>query len=318
MMKTHMVKKILSLDGGGIKGVFIASLLAEIEEKRNLKICDYFDLIAGTSTGGIIAAALALGMSARTVEKLYTTHAKDIFPQKSWRCLFRIWGGKYSSKPLESCLKEQFGSLKISNCKTRLLIPSFNLSTCKPQVFKTSHSPDLEFDYQKNITEVLMNTTAAPTFLNPNRTSKGVYVDGGIGANNPSGIAVVEGLTRCGWKASDIRLFSIGCTKDLGNVTTGKEKMGFLNVARLIDSFMAAESEYSSNIAKLFIGGSNYLRINPIVPSKVTSLDKSDSKSIDHLKQLGFHEAKKHMKEITEIFLQEKKGVFVPSHKEEL
>lgn len=102
MMKTHMVKKILSLDGGGIKGVFIASLLAEIEEKRNLKICDYFDLIAGTSTGGIIAAALALGMSARTVEKLYTTHAKDIFPQKSWRGLFRIWGGKYSSKPLES------------------------------------------------------------------------------------------------------------------------------------------------------------------------------------------------------------------------
>lgn len=309
-----MTRNILSLDGGGIKGVFIASLLAEIEEKRNIKICDYFDLIAGTSTGGIIAAALALGISAREIEELYIHHAKDIFPRKKWRNVFRIWGGMYKSKPLVQSLEDKFGSLKIGNCKTRLVIPSFNLSTCKPQVFKTSHSPDLEYDYRKRITEILMNTTAAPTYFKPNITYRGVYVDGGIGANNPSSIAVVEGITRCGWKASDIRLLSIGCTKDMGNVSTGKEKMGIGDILKLINIYMEAESEYSSNMAQLILGKNNCMRINPVIPKNITALDNSDSGSITYLKRRGMDVAQNKLEEITKMFLRQRKEEFVPSH----
>lgn len=192
-----MKRKILCLDGGGIKGLFTAQFLAEIEGKLGLSIVEYFDMIVGTSTGGIIAAALALGMPAKTICELYTCHAKEIFPPSNrlLRSLRRIAGAKFENNALKKRLFHVFGSKTIGSCKTRLLIPSYNLTTGKVQVFKTAHSPDLYYDKERRIIDILLSTTAAPTFLPTYNSETGTYIDGGIGATNPTFIGIVEAVT---------------------------------------------------------------------------------------------------------------------------
>lgn len=306
------MKKILSIDGGGMKGLFSATLLAEIEKKANVRICDYFDLIAGTSTGAIIAAALALGMPAGKIQTLYLEKAKVIFPSRKWKLLRQIAGGKYSGSALKSVLTEEFGDKKIGDCMTRVLIPAFNITTYHPQVFKTSHAPDLIYDYEKNVWSVLMATTAAPTYFEPYKTEWGAYIDGGIGANNPSALAVVEAVSKLGWEREAIRLLSIGCTPKAVNHTTGEERMGAVNVGKLINLFMDGESQYSNNIAKFLLGQEQIMRISPNISTKRAALDSSDGLALEKLVSAGLETAQNEMEKIRRMFLQEKKEEFVP------
>ncbi len=299
-----MKRKILCIDGGGIKGIYPAQFLAEIEKKLNCKICNYFDMIVGTSTGGIIAAALAMGIPASTICQLYSKHATDIFPQNKQviRSLKRIIGAKYKNEALKKHLISIFKNSTMSDCKTRLLIPSYNLTTGAIRVFKTPHSDDLYFDKKERIVDVLLATTAAPTYLPPYRTKSGTFIDGGIGANNPSFIGLVEAVSRCGWALDDIFLLSLGCVETLNNVTTGYEKMGFNNVAKIISLFMNAESQYSDNIAKILLGNEHYLRINSLNPDNRVSLDKSSNEVLNYLKQIGKSKAQENIHVINRIF----------------
>lgn len=113
------MRKILSIDGGGIKGIFSASFLAEIEEKCGGPYSEYFDMIAGTSTGAIIAAALSIGIPAQEILNLYLKKGKEIFPKGSTH--FKLFHGKYSNEPLKNALIEVFGTKKIKDCQTSVL-----------------------------------------------------------------------------------------------------------------------------------------------------------------------------------------------------
>ena len=303
-----MKRKILCLDGGGIKGLFTAQFLAEIEEKLDLFIFEYFDMIVGTSTGGIIAAALALGIPARTICELYIRHAKEIFPTNNrfLSSLKRISGAKYENDALKGQLYHIFEDKTIGSCKTRLLIPSYNLTTGKVQVFKTAHSPDLYYDKCKKILDVLLSTTAAPTFLPPYNSENGTYIDGGIGAVNPSFIGIVEAVTRCSWDLNDIYLLSLGCMEPADNASTGREKMGFINVGKLISLFMTAESQYSDNIARILLGVERYIRINPIDPHNRISLDGTKSDVLTYLRQMGIQQAQEHIEQTRKMFFDRK------------
>lgn len=301
-----MKKKILSLDGGGIKGVFSARFLAEIEHKLGKSICDYFDMIVGTSTGGIIAAALAMGVPAQEIYKLYIDHAEEIFPKnrRFIRLINQIGGSKYKNSSLKKVLLQVFDNKTIESCKTRLLIPSYNLITGNVKIFKTAHSSDLYFDKSEKIVDVLLSTTAAPTFLPPYKSQTGVYIDGGIGANNPTFIGLVEGVSRCGWNLNDIYILSLGCMESINNVTTGKERMGFCDIAKLISAFMNAESQYSNNIANILLGGERYLRINPLDPCERVSLDGTKPEVLEYLSQIGLSQAQKYINQIHKIFFE--------------
>lgn len=307
-------KNILCIDGGGLKGIFVASLLSKIEDIYGIKIVDYFDMIAGTSTGGIIAAALSVGIPAKCIEGLYINNAKKIFPNKLHNNFFRVWKGKYKSEPLYAALNEVFGDLCIGDCKTRLLIPSFCIDRNAPQIFKTSHSSDLKVDFQMKLVDALMCTTAAPTYFNPYSSERGIYIDGGIGANNPSSIAVIEGITKCGWNIENMQLLSIGCTKNIYKSISGKEKMGIVNISKLINVFMEAESQYSYNIAHLLLSN-RIMRINPCISQKKVRLDSSDNDSVTYLCRYGKQIAQEKSKEIEEMFLQTEKEEFIAFYK---
>lgn len=314
-----MKKKILCLDGGGIKGLFAAQILADLEESIGEPLYLYFDMFSGTSTGAIIAAGLAYGIPAAKIRDLYAECAKDIFPQdhKIFRALSRIFTSKFSNKALANQLTKIFADAKIGDCKTRLLIPSVNLSTGKVQVFKTSHAPDLRYDYQRKIVDVLLATTAAPTYLPPYQMYSGTYIDGGIGANNPSLLALTEAVSaRCGWKREDIYLLSLGCTESISSVTTGQEKMGALDVMKLISLFMSAESQYSHNIVSILLPQGHYLRINPVDRSNQGALDGSGPDVLQYLTAMGKCEAQTRLEEIRHLFLDSHAEPFQPCHNE--
>ena len=103
------MRRILSIDGGGIKGVFPAAFLATLEEATGLRIADYFDLIVGTSTGGIIAIGLGLGFSGSDLLRFYEHYGPQIFPKRHFAFLRRWFGEKYNVAPLRTALEEQFG-----------------------------------------------------------------------------------------------------------------------------------------------------------------------------------------------------------------
>src|SRR5437016_2708903 len=119
------MKRILSIDGGGIKGVFPASFLASVEEDIGDRIAKYFDLIVGTSTGGIIALALGLGYPAKDILQFYEELGPQVFKRPPiWR---RIVFAKYSHDALKAALESQFGGRRLGESSARLVIPSMNL-----------------------------------------------------------------------------------------------------------------------------------------------------------------------------------------------
>lgn len=300
-----MKKKLLCLDGGGIKGLFAATILSEIEALTGSPIYRYFDMISGTSTGAIIAAGIALGIPASQICELYVKHAPQIFPQskKLFRHLRQICSSKYNNTELSTQLKEIFQDFTVGDCKTRLLIPSYNLTTGKVQVFKTSHADDLKCDYKLKLVDVLLATTAAPTYFPPHRTPLGTYIDGGIGANNPSLLALAEAVSsRCRWPREDIYLLSLGCTESISSATTGREKMGGLDVLKIISAFMNAESQYSHNIVQILLSPEQYLRVNPVDLGNQGSIDKSSPEAIHYLQVMGKQQFQSNLEKMQSVF----------------
>jgi uncharacterized protein len=124
--------RILSLDGGGIKGAFTAAVLAEWEKHTGRVIVDHFDLVAGTSTGGIIALGLGLGLTAGEILEFYKKQGPKIFPnmmaqQKLSLNMRHLWEPKYSAEPLRAALKVVFGEKRLKDSKCRLLIPAYDV-----------------------------------------------------------------------------------------------------------------------------------------------------------------------------------------------
>lgn len=237
--------KILSLDGGGIRGAFTAAVLTEIERRLERPIGDYFDLVAGTSTGGLIAAAVASGVPAQQIVDFYKQDGPAVFsrrvpyrPQKRSRRLAMpvarpltkkltgvelddVLQSKYQSGPLASAMDAVFGATLVGDLrKCRLVIPAVDLTVGRTVVFKTPHLPGLTRDRHYRLVDVLLATTAAPTYFpHAELPGGGAAVDGGLWANNPSLVAYTEAmkirecaLRECdpSFEDSEIAILSIG------------------------------------------------------------------------------------------------------------
>lgn len=210
--------RILSIDGGGIKGAFPAAFLAELERSLPGPIHRYFDLIAGTSTGGIIALGLGLGLRAADITNFYEVEGPVIFPSKlvsaPQRLVGKIFSSKYSAKPLRTALTKVFGEAILGDSKVRLIIPSLNADTGEIHIYKTRHHKRFLMDHRVKMVDVALATTAAPTFFPAHKGAGGaVYIDGGLWANNPVGNAVVEAISWLDKPAGEIQVLSIGCTQ---------------------------------------------------------------------------------------------------------
>lgn len=309
------MKKILALDGGGIKGVFPASFLAELEQDLERPIGEYFDLIVGTSTGGIIALGLGLGLSAKDVLGFYETRGPEIFAGGKWtRKLRQLGAAKYDPAPLEAALRDVFGNRLLGESQRRLVVPSLNLETGEVHVYKTSHHSRFVMDYKIPAVEVALATAAAPTYFPTYRSSAGLpLVDGGMWANNPVGPAVVEAIGVLQWTADELRVLSLGCTTEPLNAKAGRTRRLGLNywATKLVDVFMAGQSSASLGTAQLLAGHKNVVRISPFVANRRFALDAT--KEIQALRGLGYSEARK-AAPLLDVFFTEPAEAFEPCH----
>jgi patatin-like phospholipase/acyl hydrolase len=310
--------KILTIDGGGIKGAFPAAFLTAVERTTNKRLVDYFDLIVGTSTGGIIALGLGIGKSASEILAFYREYGPTIFSQsngvgKLKRFFRHLVRPIYSPEPLEKALRNVFGEKKLGDSICRLVIPSFDANRADVYLYKTAHHPRLRTDYRVPVWEVAMATAAAPTYF-PSYTnnSKIRFIDGGIWANNPTMVALVEAISLLGIQLSDLYVLSLGCTEAPISVERWKsQKGGKLAWAyTAIDLLIHGQSIVANNQTFLLLGQDHFMRINEMVEPGRFKLD--NAKTIDDLEAHGAALARHKVDEVEKKFLQEKVPPFVP------
>lgn len=308
-MTEQTIRRILVIDGGGIKGVFPASFLASIEDTIEDKISHYFDLIVGTSTGGIISLALGIGLSAQEILEFYETLGVEVFKGNKLLNIFRQIGfSKYNQKTLRIALESKFGNRRLGESKKRLMIPSVNLENGEIYIYKTSHHPRLQRDYKQTIVEVALATSAAPSYFPTQVNSSGTpLVDGGLFANNPTGLAVVEAIGMLNWERDSLRILSLGCTTEPLNIAKGRKYplgLGYWGF-KVVSVFMTAQSSVSLGMAQLLAGHENVIRINPIMPPSRFGIDTIQE--IQSLKGLGDSEARKALPKLQKVFFNNQK-----------
>lgn len=259
--------------------MFAAAVLAGLEEDLDIRVVDHFDLIAGTSTGGIIALALGMGMSPREVLEFYTTHGPDIFSNPGrFRDLLHWLRAKYSSAPLRSALSQVFGDKTFGNSSKRLLITSYNLNAGGVYLFRTPHLPTLTRDWRECAVDVAMATAAAPSYFPGVSLGGARLIDGGVVANNPAMIAVIEAVGPLGIQSDFVRLLSVGTTSDIPRRGRRLDRGGRLAWAGdAVDVLMRAQSENATNQVRHLLGADRVVRLNANVPTGAMKLDKLDS-----------------------------------------
>ncbi len=307
------VFRVLTIDGGGIKGVFAASFLAELEKTLGEPLVDHFDLISGTSTGGIIALGLGMGLPAAEILSFYETHGPKIFSKGRLGFLRQWMEAKYSSEPLKSALEEVFGARLLGDSKTRLLIPSLNLETGEVHVFKTAHHERFVRDDKEKVVDVALATAAAPTFFPTHNLESGTpLIDGGMWANNPMSAAAVEALGVLEWPKGSVKLLGVGCTTPVASTQDrGQRGRGKLYWAtRVADTFMAGQSSSSLGAAQLLLGHENVHRVSPSVGAAMYKLDGVGA--IKSLRGLGSTQARTEYPKVKEMFFTSKAEKFVP------
>jgi len=307
--------KILSLDGGGIKGLFSAAILAAIEEDNKLNIIDYFDLITGTSTGGIVSIALGLGISPKEIVNFYLIEGKNIFHNKLGLANIYKWiFSKYSSKHISNALKNCFGNKLLGDSSKRLVIPSYNLGEDDVYIFRTAHHERLKRDYKVQAWKIALATSSAPTFFPSCRLIDSIrLIDGGVWANNPTLVGIVEAIGTLKIPLNKIKVLSIGTTNSVAH------RKKFLNYGGIIpwvmensaiDIIMRGQSIGVNNQATFLLGSQNILRLNPNVASGEFSLDNFFKS--DDLIGKAAHFSRSYMPEIKNKFLINKVLPFTP------
>ena len=280
--------KILSIDGGGIRGIFPAMLLASIEADLKNKgiekwqIYHHFDLICGTSTGGIIAIALALGIPAMDIYSMYLNNAKVIFGKKR-KFIKRIYNSAHKRAALEKLIRETFQTAmpdnsdpRIADCKTNIAIPIYDLMEGRPSVLKSKYHPAFKRDFHIPAYQAALATSAAPTFFDPYSAKyidlNGIErpfnnkIDGGVFANNPTLNSIIEAQKAFNLTLKDLAVFSIGtgyqtfCDAGMnkGKVRT-KYGLHYWMLQgdrkRLIELFLQGQSQQVQNLISLMKNG---------------------------------------------------------------
>lgn len=280
--------RILSIDGGGIKGILPAAVLAECE-RRFLKggsAASYFDMIAGTSTGGIIALGMAAGMRAEEVLEIYLRHGSEIFPRpwtpptrfgRAMRSAYQFARDlavyRYNREPLERALRDRFGNRTLGSVNVRLNIPAFD-GFNEVNVLKTPHHPDFRLDWQEELVTVALATSAAPTFFSTYRNGTRHFADGGVWANNPVMVALVDAMSCFNVDRHKIEVLSLGCGDQDLRMTDGQIKRGgMFHWRTIIESAMHLQSQNALGQAELLIGRDRMLRLTSAPTLEPIALD---------------------------------------------
>jgi hypothetical protein len=268
--------RILAIDGGGIRGILPLALLARLERTHlgGGSVADCFDLVVGTSTGGIIALGLGAGLTAVQLFDLYMDRGGEVFPDHNWS-VRRLLGARgilfnrCNRRRLDRLIEDILGERHIWESRVRLCIPAAETRHFEPFIFKTPHHPDYRLDWKEPMALAAKTTSAAPTFFAPVGNGGYEFVDGGIWANNPTMVGVADALACFHVPREQIRVLSLGCVRSEFEMSWARRRFGGLWFWRSV--FFEAMHVDSQNVvgqARLIVGGDRVIRADapPVRP----------------------------------------------------
>jgi hypothetical protein len=294
--------RMLCLDGGGMRGVFTAALVAGLEEMLGGPLLNHIDLVAGTSTGGLVALGLAAGRSGQEMLDFYREHGRDIFSGH--------WPGrqlvmpKYSRKGFDQLLQKEFGDMLMRELGTPTCVSAYEAVSGQTRVFKTQHSDELYWGGDQLVWKVAAATSAAPTYFAPVQfREEDAHIDGGVWANNPSMIAITEAVRFFGREIRELRLLSIGTVAPRPKVPSfsAARRMGWPRWARPGLALLQGGPALGNHFQALhLLGPARYLRIGDrLETAGPVRLDDVDA--AQPLAALGHRTALDQWREINEL-----------------
>ncbi len=324
MAEHQKLIKILSIDGGGIRGIIPGQVLVTLEEKlraksgTDKKLAEYFDLIAGTSTGGILSCILLCPskenpdkprFSANEAVQLYLEHGDQIFHRSIWQRIGRaggLWNEKYSSHHLESILLDKLKHIHLSELIRPCLITAYEINKRYAHFF-TQHDAVRDESYDFLVKDVARATSAAPTYFEvakiKSMTKEAYYlVDGGVFANNPALCAYAEARSmkfntgRDHPTAAEMTILSLGTgTYEKPYTYQKTRRWGMIRwIKPIIDIMMSGVAEtVDHQLGEIYdaVGKKEqYLRIDPSLEVAI-DMDDASSSSINQLKEIGVNAA---------------------------
>lgn len=288
---------ILAVDGGGVKGVASAKFLETLELAGNFSLYDKFDMICGTSTGGLIALYIAAKQAtgADCVELFSEKNANRIMDKSFWdEALPMQTRPKYDGVGKTKVITENLGNAHLRDLEKKVLVTAYDIILRRIVVFKSFGGVDCE--YNPTITEVAEATSAAPTFFPTVKTSDTPprwLIDGGMAANNPSMCALVEAM-KMGYKPEQIKLLSVGT----GLQIRGRDKANDLGERSqewgsidwffngIMEHFFAANTSATTYHCQKILG-EKFLRVNGPLIYCSDDMDEVRKGNINNLKLLG-------------------------------
>lgn len=322
--------RILSIDGGGIRGILPGQLLVVLEKKLQVlsknpkaRIADYFDMIAGTSTGGILTCLYLYPdpgnpgsplFTAKEAVDLYLENGGGIFKESSIRDSAGMRQEKYPVMAIEALLKKYFKNTRLSELLKPCLITSYNIYARSTHFF-TQHDAKKSKAYDFYVCDVARGTSAAPTYFEPagvTSLSGAMYpvVDGGVFASNPALCAFAEARQKFNPITNgrmDMFMLSIGTGSKKESYaydkTKGWGKMGW--VKPVLDIMLSGASEtvdfQMRHIFDAINCGDKYYRINPDIGKASIEMDDASAQNLKALKAAGIAAAKRYDAELQTV-----------------
>jgi patatin-like phospholipase/acyl hydrolase len=304
-------RRILSIDGGGIRGIIPALALAHIERYTGKPCSDLFDLMVGTSTGGMLALGLSIDdgngealFSAQQLVKLYEEHGAEIFEQSLWRKVRSVGGileEAYSHEALEAILNQYFRDRALSECRVATMVTSYDIQHRRTVFLKSWHSDHAGLLCK----EAARATSAAPTYFEPKTlewaSESHTLIDGGVFINSPSVSAYAE--ARKLFPDDEIAMLSIG-TGELTRAIpyeAAKTWGSALWVMSLLDCMFDGASKAADHQMRLFLG-QNYLRLQTPLHYASDDMDDASQGNIRNLKQTAEELIQREQGALSEMF----------------
>jgi uncharacterized protein len=296
--------KMLSIDGGGIRGVFAISILQALEEDIKRPITEMFDVIAGTSTGSIIAASATIRKDMSEVLDHYQAYGEKIFEKQAKVGLFK---SVYTDKYLRRLLKKAFGEITLAEIEKPLLIPTVDLTHGKPFIHRSNYGNLESEDYHVKLWDAVLSSCSAPVYFPPNNVHNHyLSIDGGLWANNPSLVCVTEALDFFKTSLKDIQILSLGTGQQKIDFTIDSNKYWGVRqwlpfhfpslkvTPKLLDLALQLSSESVTYHCQLLLKN-HYFRLNEDLGGEVPF---DEVESMDKLIELGRQVYKNNRKEI--------------------
>ena len=309
-------RRVLSIDGGGIRGIIPAMVVAHIERKLGKPAHELFDLLVGTSTGGILALGLSrpganrpAQFSARRVVKLYEEQGANIFEYSLWRKLRTVGGildEAYSHEVLEDILGKYFAGATLADCEVPTMVTSYDIQNRRTVFLKSWHG-----DHQPLLCrDAARATSAAPTYFEPKPLDTGdvasALIDGGIFMNSPSVSAYAE--ARKLFPDDPIAVLSLG-TGELTQPIPFEEARTWgsaLRVMSLLDCMFDGVSKAADHQMRLFLG-ERYYRLQTSLDTASDDIDDASAENIGSLKTIARDLIKQNEAALVQFFTMESK-----------